>query len=213
MRWFYLMSVLIILLVSPIIAESQDTKQAATTEQSYSNANKVLTKPRCEDMSIFGVNTNMGPENVRNTLIKSGFEVRDERTQNGNLTGRLFGEKKPSGTERLNHSTGIVELTGDTKALSFMYSKKGTISGKVTATSNGLPGWNKPYILPMVENKVATFCGDMGDQHYKEHDGISCHVKDNYVLIRYTEHYNQIKQCHYRFEARPNLYNESISSN
>lgn len=165
----------------------------------------------CRDISILGIKGNMDQSSTRNILIKNGFELREEYTRNGKLTGRLFGEKT------LHESKQSEEKS---KTILFTHRHKGSINAKITSDTDPIERqsekstpleWDKVHILPAVENRIKKFCGDMGHKQYKEHGGSTCRIKANRVVIDHVEKRNQMIDCKYRFEAKLNQYNESIN--
>lgn len=165
----------------------------------------------CRDISILGIKGNMDQSSTRNTLIKNGFELRDDYTRNGKLTGRLFGEKT------LHESKQSEEKS---KTILFTHRYKGSINARITSNADPIerqskksapPEWDKVHILPDVKNRIEKFCGDMGHKQYKEHGGSTCRIEAYRVVIDHVEKRNQMIDCKYRFEATPNKYNESIN--
>ncbi|MFK7816069.1 MAG: hypothetical protein AB8B92_07005 [Gammaproteobacteria bacterium] len=120
----------------------------------------------------------MSGESIKTILEAKGFELKD--TLKGNqLTGQFHGVKKPSETAKLDHSTGLVKNEGDTRTYrvrsipfknSFLVNVNVAVSGGQPAgkLQRGKLEWDKRYIWPVVENRVATFCGDMGGGYYKK---------------------------------------------
>tara|TARA_R110001592_G_scaffold27763_5_gene102655 strand:+ start:14514 stop:15116 length:603 start_codon:yes stop_codon:yes gene_type:complete len=165
----------------------------------------------CREISILGIKGNMDQGSTRDILMKNGFEVRDEYTRNGKLTGRLFGEKNSPKSKQSEEKS---------KAILFTHRHKGSINAKITSNAapiersskkSASPEWDKVYILPAIEHRIEKFCGDMGHKQYKKHGGTTCRIEPYRVVIEHIEKRNQIIDCKYRFEATLNQYNESIN--
>lgn len=172
---------------------------------------KPITTQVCEDINLHGVTVSMEKETVRQVLIKNGFAVRDVGKPARGLIRQLYGEKKPSGASTIDHATGIVKQEGDVRTIKFQYRPSGFISSTINVEPDGIPGWNA-LIKSYVDKKVASYCGDMGSERFKKHNGIACSVSDLEVKINYTKKDKQITRCIYSLKAGQKYYTESVSA-